>query len=217
MEGKYKDNTIHHARIYIDYEKKRVKIGYPNKESYKNRKSHKISAILQLTFLILFITLILYILMLSLTKILKFPLNDISIFVHLSLIILNPLILVISLLIINKEDFYSREIFIKIIKYFHELSEGIKERKVTNLKSKIFTIPLFSNIYLEYTATKDYGKYLKNIEIKEHDYKKVIKRRKYLIFGKQKIVSKKNQIEHWYVNFEFSKIPKKGNLIVRWI
>lgn len=76
-------------------------------------------------------------------------------------------------------------------------------------KEKKIEIPLFKNIYLDYKATKEFSKYLTRMEIREHEFDKVVKK-----WGKLK--RKKGQIFLWKATFYFSEIPKDGNLEVWW-
>ena len=71
-------------------------------------------------------------------------------------------------------------------------------------------IPLFSNVLMNFDATEDFSKYLKEFEIKEHNFKY---RYKPLRIKK----GKKPKIQNewlWYARFYFSNKPKTGKLDV---
>ena len=73
-------------------------------------------------------------------------------------------------------------------------------------------IPLFENVILSYNATKDFSKYLKFFEIREHNFKWFIKER--LKIGKKKIMKRPVNDYLWYAKFYFSKKPINGKLEV---
>ena len=73
-------------------------------------------------------------------------------------------------------------------------------------KNNILEIPIFKNRYLGYIATKDFGKYLTNIEVKEHPFMKKVSRKK----GWEK------SDDYFYAKFFFSENPKKGQLRLEW-
>jgi len=73
--------------------------------------------------------------------------------------------------------------------------------------NKIIEIPLFKNIYLDYKATKQFSKYLERVEIKEHPFDRVHKK-------KGKKTTRKRNIVLWYAKFYFSEVPKSGKLEV---
>jgi len=62
-------------------------------------------------------------------------------------------------------------------------------------------IPLFNNILLDYIATKDFSKFLTLFEIREHNFRYVI--------GKRKVND-----GIWYARFYFKDKPKDGELEV---
>jgi len=75
--------------------------------------------------------------------------------------------------------------------------------------NKIIEIPLFRNIFLDYTATKEFSKCLESFRIIEHPFSKQV-------FQKGKPVGKKKKnVYLWKAQFFFSDIPKTGNLEVR--
>jgi len=79
-------------------------------------------------------------------------------------------------------------------------------KKIRKIKRRKFTIPYFSNTFLDCKATRDFSRFLTNVEIKEHDYK-LMKRNWFS--NKRRI---KNQDGMWYATFFFSRIPKNGQL-----
>lgn len=82
---------------------------------------------------------------------------------------------------------------------------------VDELKTKVYEIPIFDNVFLEYKATKDFGKYLERIEVVEHDFWCISLG---LFSGKEK---KTRNVDYWKVRFHFKKIPKEGLLRVDYI
>jgi len=74
--------------------------------------------------------------------------------------------------------------------------------------NKELEIPLFTNIFLDYEATKEFSKYLKRIKIEEHPF--VCN-----VFKGKKLTKKKND-GLWRARFIFSEIPKTGKLEVKW-
>lgn len=79
-------------------------------------------------------------------------------------------------------------------------------------------VPVFSNIVLNYEATKDFSKYLNFVEIEEHKFKYMIHKHK-----SKKKLSKSHREMHirralnewlWYARFYFKDKPKSGSLEV---
>ena len=75
-----------------------------------------------------------------------------------------------------------------------------------NTKSKQIEIPLFSNINLNYKATKDFSYYLERVEIVEHPFN-------LCLVKKGKTNSKRTEYL-WKAIFYYSKKPKEGELKV---
>jgi len=73
---------------------------------------------------------------------------------------------------------------------------------------KELEIPLFTNIFMDYEATKEFSKYLKRIKIEEHPF--VCK-----VWKGKKLKKRKND-QLWRARFIFSEIPKTGKLEVKW-
>jgi hypothetical protein len=87
-------------------------------------------------------------------------------------------------------------------------------------ENKIIEIPLFSNVFLDYRATKEFAKNLLRVEIREHPFNYHIKREKRRRGkdgkrGKRKDVKVRN-FWLWRAQFIFKEIPHKGKLEVRW-
>ena len=73
-------------------------------------------------------------------------------------------------------------------------------------------LPVFANIILAFKARKDFCKYLKHIEIREHKFSSYKKKR---IFPKLRGRRFRKQNEWvWYARFYFSEKPVKGKLEV---
>lgn len=74
-------------------------------------------------------------------------------------------------------------------------------------ENKIIEIPLFKNFYMDYKTTKQFAKYLKKVEIKEHPFEEGI-------IKKGRIKKAKKNVNLWYARFYFSEIPITGELEV---
>lgn len=124
-------------------------------------------------------------------------------------------LILFTIVIIGFYFFYTRtkigqRIFPEINK---TLADARYYTKITNLNSKTFELPLFKNMYLDYKATKDYGKYLEKFEIVEHPFDSITLKRKK---GKEIPRRKKGQIYLWKAVFTFKEIPKEGYLEIWW-
>lgn len=95
----------------------------------------------------------------------------------------------------------------RINKWILKKSYSITIRKVP--RNKIVELPLFKNIYLDYQADKEFAKYLKKVEIKEHPF---------IYYAKIRKKKKKGLKNYWlwYARFYFSRIPKSGRLKLEW-
>ena len=67
---------------------------------------------------------------------------------------------------------------------------------VDELKEPVFEIPLFKNVLLSYEASDDFSKYLRRVEVREHDFQYKGEKTQWL----------------WKAKFIFSEIPKSGML-----
>jgi hypothetical protein len=108
--------------------------------------------------------------------------------------------------------FYTRtklgqRMFPGINKKLHNCHYYTKFTKVP--KNKKLELPLFKNIYMDYSAKKEFGKYLEKVEIREHPFNRLIKKKK-------KVRKKKRQVYLWKATFYFKKIPKEGYLEIWW-
>lgn len=80
-------------------------------------------------------------------------------------------------------------------------------------KDKTIELPLFNNVYLDYRAKEEFGKYLERVEIREHPFDKIIRKGK----GRKRYRGrKKGQVYLWKATFYFKQIPKKGYLEMWW-
>ena len=117
-------------------------------------------------------------------------------------------------------DFYAIVETMDINKIFGDSKFSATFKKCP--KTKQLELPLFKNIYLDYEATEEFGKYLERVEIREHPFNELIKKgikrseRKKNKKMKKRNVKKIKNIWIWKATFFFSKQPKKGQLEIRW-
>ena len=110
---------------------------------------------------------------------------------------------------------------------FYPKFEGWRvAKKVTILMSKDIKkdnekyyceLPIFNNIILDYNATKDFSKYLKLFEIKEHNFKYYVKPNKVKrLMKKNKKILKGLELNEtmWYARFYFKQKPKSGKITI---
>lgn len=105
----------------------------------------------------------------------------------------------------------------KLLRFMPEISKRLHMitsnhyyyRKIERINNKIFEIPIFDNIFLDYRATGEFSKYLFKVEIREHDLR-MIKMR----YFSTKIKDEGSQDRLWYAQFHFEKIPRYGYLEV---
>lgn len=74
--------------------------------------------------------------------------------------------------------------------------------------TRIIEIPLFKNVFLDYEAKGEFSKYLLRMEIREHPFNQMLKKKK-------RYLRKKN-VNLWHAKFYFKEVPKTGWLEVRW-
>ena len=103
-------------------------------------------------------------------------------------------------------------------KWFPEISKKTTSSRYVAIftkvpKSKTLELPLFKNVYLDYKASKDFGKQLERVEIKEHDFDELIKSKNRKERDK---VKSKGQVFLWKATFYFKEIPKEGKLEIWW-
>lgn len=98
--------------------------------------------------------------------------------------------------------------------------QDIREDKEGRFKYKYFVeLPIFTNVVLDFKATKDFSKFMKYFEIKEYKFnylsKKKIRIGKKKGFGKGKYKKYKKINEWiWYSRWYFNEKPKTGQLEV---
>jgi hypothetical protein len=214
----FQEMTPNDARIYINFmnKKKPVSFQYPSKESTFSLIMWLIGgnwAIIILIILLVNLPLTLILLPIDSTPKNSIDSSEVGTFIALFpsiLIFLFLIPLLITLIIISNKSFLKQipKIMQRMELFF---KRGYNQVIVKNLKSKKYTLPIFSNIFLEYKATEDYGKYLKKIEVKEYDFW-TIKRH---ITNRKK--DKVKQTEYWKADFIFTEVPKKGELKLTFI
>lgn len=118
-----------------------------------------------------------------------------------------PLIFIVFIfifaLLFAKVDIFSKKVPILNKK----LTDKGYYAKFKEAPSKVIEIPKFSNIYMDYKATKDFSKYLERVEVLEHPFHRIVKK-----IGRRK--RKEKNIYFWYTKFYFSEVPKSGSLEV---
>ena len=100
------------------------------------------------------------------------------------------------------------KIYPEIYTKFSKLMDGWHYVKVTKLKSTVYEIPLFENTFLDYKIVGDFRKYLKDVQVKNYQFK-----HKMRYFWSKKVDTEKC-IDYWKATFKFTQIPKKGFLEV---
>lgn len=216
MKKKYCLHNCDYARISIDHKRKRVIMSTPVKEPIWK--------------IIFFNCLSLWLLIIITFFIINFiPLNKLS---DILSIHKNSDFFTKSIIIFSLAEFFISIMFFPpffiTLKFFNnpKLIEKIPEIRAnlerlfrnTNyciirkkkLNSKIFEIPVFGNIFLDYKTKGDFKKFLKKFSIKEYEFKYVY----FPFFGKK---IKKTQTFYWKATFEFEEIPKKGELVIQFL
>jgi hypothetical protein len=98
--------------------------------------------------------------------------------------------------------------------------EDVREPTEKGFKYKYFVeLPVFTNVILDFKATKDFSKFMKYFEIREYKFnylsKKKIRIGKKKLFGKGKYRKYKKVNEWiWYSRWYFSEKPETGQLKV---
>lgn len=136
--------------------------------------------------------------------------NDIwdylPIMIALAMFIISPLILVLI--------FYYNKTLLKaypdLCVKFSNMG-GYNYVKVTKMKSKVYEVPYFENMMLDFTVTGDFKKYLLHYSTSNYDFKY----KNMNIF--KKFRKSEDSIEYWKAKFEFSRIPKSGYLEIHFI
>ena len=98
-------------------------------------------------------------------------------------------------------------LFPEINRHMGDGRYSVKFRSSDVVDNKV-VIPLFKNIYLDYHAKGDMNKQLLKMEIKEHPFNRLMRK-------KGKIIKKKN-IMLWTAIFTFKDKPVDGELLVWW-
>lgn len=80
--------------------------------------------------------------------------------------------------------------------------------KPSDIKNNQFEIPLFKNIYMDYKVTGEISKYLQKVEVVNHPFNRLVKKK-----GKK---IRDTDIYHWKTVFTFSQTPTNGKGEVRW-
>ena len=190
------------AKVYIDYKLKKIGIKYPVRQSEFQHLMKMLTWFIK-GYLSIFAPAI--IIFYIIAAILKIP--HIYTGFTLGLIWFMTYPLVIILYYSNKKYFgeklplWSSQLNAALMKKYEFTFKKTEKRKIT--------IPLFQNNMLQYTAKKDFAKYLKSLKIepiKAYSYKWGWQRKK-----------RKLQTSLWFAVFEFTKTPKKGSIWVRYI
>jgi len=217
----YADKSPVNANIHVDYTKKggkRVWFSYPNKKT-RWQQFTSIYGLFLMMYFVAAAALILFImlsgLVYGLLTVIFYPVSStpstatpfhwwdvIRLIAMMSLYIFPPLIP--SLWIAWKYDKY-KTTFPKLQFAFNRLLSPVHRVRVRKLKSKVFEIPYFHNVNLTYEATRDFGKFLKKVDIIPAGLKV-----KKLVLKREKEI----EIRRWKAVFTFSEIPKRGQLTV---
>ena len=221
MERFSEDNT-RNARIRINYNKNpKVKFSYPNIKNYEEGSTY-IEFMMVWTLVIV----IMYSTFLLISPFLEYAFSKASsdinytIYSMLGDFLINSFIVFIFLgvpFLVTKvlskplKRFYPKWQKIKhiVFGFYYEITLNKNHLRIE--KNKIYLeIPMFSNVFLEYIAKKDFRKYLDYFEIKEYNLKEA-----------SKVFSRKKEIHSldifWYARFYFKKEPKEGEIKVKFI
>lgn len=199
---KYQLENPNNARIFIDYRKEKDKVNfeYVGNSSVLKIALH-ISLLLHLKGLIFLPLMIMFLVMTSV-----YPAQNLSLINQIALTLFNFIIITVSyigttLILTNK----------RFIKYYPHLNAfGAKKYRALFQSEQVelnkVEIPLFSNVFLDYKATKEFSRYLERVEIIEHPFNRLLVRRNK--------IKKLPQEFLWKATFYFSKKPKNGWLSV---
>ena len=226
MSTKHSDSKPYNARIHIDYETNQVYFNYPTEKDSFLRRMVFVSP---LVFIAWFIALVVYSITKSIIFILLNPpvlstaltdetsaivsvsalsmmifLIDVTAFL-VDVIDLAALPLIASVIMAHDYSFFS-EFFPKANYWMHKylFREPVKhyEFEASQIVNNMIEIPFMENVYLEFNATRDVSKYLKNVDIIEHPFQTQS-------FGKPHV----NELV-WKAVFTFTKTPETGKLYV---
>ena len=203
------DSTPLNADIDIDFVKKKVSFSYPyDKTNPKTRISFIYLTVVQ-AFIILgipiwFSAFLITSVISEMGKTFQIRVLTLIVFFLFIVIFMWLIPYVISLYINKNYDKYILS-FPKFNAWFFGLISLKRKLLFRNIEAKQVEIPFFKNIVLEYEATEDYAEYLTDIKIKSYKFKRVVC----------------NKIKPNYFIFKciflFKKVPKKGELFVKYI
>jgi len=223
----YQQSNPSDCRIFIDFKnkKKPVTFQYPSKESSFSIVFHMIVGIF-VQLLILFVILNFPIIMawsflepiearmetydnsLYLISIMLMIFSEIG-------YILVALPILATLIFISKDNWMKQMPRIQM-KMSMLYGGSISTIRVKKLNSKIYELPIFDNVFLEYKTTKDFARYLEKIEVTEHDFW-IVKQPSFWKSFLGKKQSKRKQTDYWKARFFFKEIPKGGYLKIDFI
>ena len=209
MKSKYSGTLPLNARISIDFDKEKVNFSYPRNvkrpmltkfvEAFnfnaKIQVYHCFAATIPFLFFHLYLQVIGY----------GWIANAIlSSTLLIGLIITSLSVIIQTVVLFNIKSFSL--FFPKANARF--MNPRVYEATFKKINSNTVEIPLFKNVFLDYEATRDYGKYLIKIDIIEHPF--------VMTCMKTKKKGKPNEYL-WKAIFTFSQIPKAGKLVVKFI
>jgi len=199
---KYQLENPSNACVFIDFVNKEnpVSFSYPNKLNSFKMASY-------LFFVVWFKVWILTIMPIFLILAIFFGVNDIvsTMFV----LFVTPLV---SPLILSFIFSHNKKLILTLPKLNKFVSSSdLKRVVICSLDSKVYELPIFDNVFLEYKATEEFGKYLCKIEVIEHNFHYLKKG----LFSRK--ITKEQNDSYWKARFIFSRIPKKGELYLEFI
>lgn len=214
MKAKYCDRFPCNARVHIDFVKGKVDFDYPGGKTptFKDKVRFMGTTWIYLIHSAIFYLSILFITVLTAWRIgayllgyyFPLPIEDAVLYAYGMLIILTIIVYLpfvmafISALCYGWMKSWFPKFNVKFLNLFS--SHTYFYKTVKSLDKPYFEIPLFKNMILDYDVEGDFAKYLKSIDIREHDFvMKDFEPNKYLF----KAV------------FKFKRTPKKGKLFIK--
>lgn len=88
-----------------------------------------------------------------------------------------------------------------------------KEDVIENEQGIYVEIPVFNNVVCDFNAKKDFSKYLREFEIREHKFHYYRRKKTIKINNKKKRIKKYNEFI-WYARWYFDKKPQTGEISV---
>jgi len=226
MKVKYQSLNPSDARIHIDFHNRKNPVSF----DYVNKKSA--FSISYTTFLGIWLPIAIILIAVAVmgvviavivqpvgieTETTELSTSDIdNIFLGLGLIIGGVVFSILGMPLIPAYIFSKNETLLKYMPKINAWSFWALSRftcdyiKVRKLDSKVFEVPVFQNVYVEYKLTGEFKKYVHELKIEEHNF---WTRQYSLITHRVKKQSK--QTEYWKMLFMFDKIPKTGYLEVK--